>query len=701
MPQRLPNRLDHQRNPRVFALLPDRDWRWQEYQGIRQDVNNNEHVPIREYVNSIFVFPRTGINDCVVERNGNELHSIPCTNAYFAICVKEHNPERHPPFMASPIPTDPEICPQGYDSMGTVCISTGHYPRNYDTAKGICADRYGALYEPRTTWDLDRLKTFLEGYSWLYNARVNVVYKDNGWRFESDGQEIQASMWGENEPSMELDELCAIYNATSGRLSSASCTDTQHYLCVYQPKAVCPPGYLSFGWSSDCFLIGPVALPYASAQTYCENWGGEVASLRESYTRDSIYYFQYYGFRQAPNVGIWVDLNDRAAPGQFQYADGTMMQFWTTSNFNPAPPNVGQCVYQYSRAFVSAPCSNSYYPLCKASEGDCPAGFRNVDGQCFRYSRETRTWSLARSQCTYHSSDLSWTRDPSVLSDLMTFDVRMDYPYWLGGTDEGHEGVWTFVDNEAVEFTVESSGLPWVNGTPDGGNCLFLTKEGSVNDADCAVGYRYVCQATTELEDMPFIPGLLHDLQVTTPTCFEEDPDDPAFIISPGNYDPMRMSVTACKYVCLSAGYKYAAVKRGMFCFCSNILSLSRASTQTQCDASCSDSASGEVCGSTDGRFISVSGMFNVTLTADQTVDLIAGTPVTFTSNLGEGGDALVSLQYGDGNPYTVAQPVIYIPGVPPVASPVTTVYTYYLLGNYTTSVKYFSAGGVGYVRMG
>lgn len=85
--------------------------------------------------------------------------------------------------MAYPIPTDPEICPQGYDSMGTVCISTGHYPRNYDTAKGICADRYGALYEPRTTWDLDRLKTFLEGYSWLYNARVNVVYKvrPKGW----------------------------------------------------------------------------------------------------------------------------------------------------------------------------------------------------------------------------------------------------------------------------------------------------------------------------------------------------------------------------------------------------------------------------------------------------------------------------------------------------------------------------------------
>lgn len=76
--------------------------------------------------------------------------------------------------------------------------------------------------------------TLLSFYSFLTSHFY--LFQDHGWRFESDGQEIPAGMWGENEPNMELDKLCAIYNATSGRLSSALCTEKQHYLCVYKPS---------------------------------------------------------------------------------------------------------------------------------------------------------------------------------------------------------------------------------------------------------------------------------------------------------------------------------------------------------------------------------------------------------------------------------------------------------------------------------
>lgn len=74
-------------------------------------------------------------------------------------------------------PADPETCPQGYGLLGMTCLSTGQYARTYDQAEEICNNRTGALYEPRTSWDLDALADFLVSYSWTYNARVNVVYK--------------------------------------------------------------------------------------------------------------------------------------------------------------------------------------------------------------------------------------------------------------------------------------------------------------------------------------------------------------------------------------------------------------------------------------------------------------------------------------------------------------------------------------------
>lgn len=75
------------------------------------------------------------------------------------------------------------------------------------------------------------------------------------------------------------------------------------------------------------------------------------------------------------------------------------------------------------------------------------------------------------------------------------------YGAWIGATDAGFEGTWTWVDESAFV------GLPWGDGepnndlgsSPDGEDCAQLSDSATFNDQRCDATQSIVCEGAGSL----------------------------------------------------------------------------------------------------------------------------------------------------------------------------------------------------------
>lgn len=130
-------------------------------------------------------------------------------------------------------------------------------------------------------------------------------------------------------------------------------------------------------------------------------------------------------------------------------------------------------------------------------------GYKVVSGRYVKYMYyERANWQNARKMCQEHypGGDLVVVKDKEMNSYLAQFPVS-----WIGGTDEGHEGKWTWITGEEITET------NWMRGQPDNGgkygrwgskkeNCLSInfvkwgSSKGKWNDAPCSTEYHFTCE---------------------------------------------------------------------------------------------------------------------------------------------------------------------------------------------------------------
>nr|XP_053656893.1 C-type lectin domain family 7 member A-like [Cherax quadricarinatus] len=135
----------------------------------------------------------------------------------------------------------------------------------------------------------------------------------------------------------------------------------------------------------------------------------------------------------------------------------------------------------------------------------CSSPFSEVGGRCMYVDLvNTGSWDTMRSHCKSIGGDLVKLNDAEVFSALIRYihgSGFPDHPYWIGGTDEGHEGVWLWVDQEPVQM-----GTPyWANygcdnkQMPDGGtsqNCVLIdySVHYYFNDVGCELARYAICE---------------------------------------------------------------------------------------------------------------------------------------------------------------------------------------------------------------
>ncbi|XP_014827373.1 PREDICTED: C-type lectin domain family 4 member E-like isoform X2 [Poecilia mexicana] len=134
--------------------------------------------------------------------------------------------------------------------------------------------------------------------------------------------------------------------------------------------------------------------------------------------------------------------------------------------------------------------------------GTCKEGWASFQGSCYLLSTTTNVWQRAEDQCRSSGGHLLVLNNVEEL-DYISGIVDIKYSYWIGLVERQHEGHWSWVDG--TDFG--STPTFWDQGQPDnwdfrvnGEDCGQLHASGNRkrklwNDADCSLGYRYICEA--------------------------------------------------------------------------------------------------------------------------------------------------------------------------------------------------------------
>ncbi|XP_029019541.1 asialoglycoprotein receptor-like 1 [Betta splendens] len=134
--------------------------------------------------------------------------------------------------------------------------------------------------------------------------------------------------------------------------------------------------------------------------------------------------------------------------------------------------------------------------------GTCRAGWVSFQSSCYMWSNTSLSWSNAEAQCRKLSGHLVVLNNVEEL-DYLSKVIELNQNYWIGLVEREYEGHWSWVDGTDVKSTT----MFWDLGQPDdwdfrvnGEDCGQLHPSGRRtrrlwNDADCQLGYKYICES--------------------------------------------------------------------------------------------------------------------------------------------------------------------------------------------------------------
>jgi hypothetical protein len=135
----------------------------------------------------------------------------------------------------------------------------------------------------------------------------------------------------------------------------------------------------------------------------------------------------------------------------------------------------------------------AFQGACGEAQSD--ADFTAGDGTCYEYFFQGSSWDGAQTKCEILGGQLAIIND-DVTNGILSSLVPSAFPTaWIGGTDTGSEGTWTW-DGAPMSFTKWRSGEP-NNGAGNGAeNCLIIESNlgGSWDDQPCTAIKSYICQ---------------------------------------------------------------------------------------------------------------------------------------------------------------------------------------------------------------
>ncbi|XP_077970679.1 uncharacterized protein LOC144425162 [Styela clava] len=264
------------------------------------------------------------------------------------------------------------------------------------------------------------------------------------------------------------------------------------------PEMNCPTGWIPYGES--CYLSVSDEAIWEAAEAACEVFDSNLVSIKNDVDQD----FVWQTMTLSGQSDLWIGLNSIASPNEYQWTDGTFVQY-TAWDARQPDRSVQSCIHlsvdtgkwdddvcEIPRPFMCKK-PKGYYTHEPGSEPTappgCDEGWVPYHGLCYLFTREAYTYDESKQFCADNGGVPIDILDKYTQSFLHTVIGAEDYRWWIGLTGTAIIGgsSWTW-----------ESGYPlsaydnWARGNPDitnGGCAVFYGGQfGS------GMWYSYLCQ---------------------------------------------------------------------------------------------------------------------------------------------------------------------------------------------------------------
>ncbi|MBN1772018.1 MAG: DUF1566 domain-containing protein [Deltaproteobacteria bacterium] len=193
----------------------------------------------------------------------------------------------------------------------------------------------------------------------------------------------------------------------------------------------------------------------------------------------------------------WCELGQ--SPDTVAFPGLTEQYHWTSTEYADDPTNSAwgvQFIFRtYSRDFLKTSVTDLYARCVRGIPG-CTEGVINpLNGNTYFYCRVPLAWAAAQAYCAEHGTHLASLTDAGEAAFAAGLLARHATATnsWVGASEPGAEGSWTWVSGEPWAYT------RWNPGQPDDhlGNedCLGVDRgSGNWNDFTCSNLVGFVCE---------------------------------------------------------------------------------------------------------------------------------------------------------------------------------------------------------------
>ncbi|XP_034003884.1 macrophage mannose receptor 1 [Trematomus bernacchii] len=419
-------------------------------------------------------------------------------------------------------------------------IVVGSDSKDWQEARTHCVNQGGNLVSITN----DREQAFLTTQMLTYNEDFWIGMNDVNWEMHfvwTDGKGISYTNWAKGHPTTLpqgrfafMDETfdCVIMVGSVSKITGSwkveDCQAKHSFICkrnidsqiAVAATTVLPKAFYKLG--NDSYKVVGEKMRWDEARRQCQADDADLASILNPVT-------QAYITLQVSKLKepVWIGLNSNVTDGRFKWVDNWMMSYtkWGTNE----PINNFACVYiDVDKTWKTAPCTNTYFSLCKRSPdiapteppqlpGNCPETKKQISwipfrGHCYSFLNSMLdNWAHASVECLKMGASLVSIEDHQEALfiqqylELLHDDARS---FWIG-LFKSHEGEWMWIDNSVVDY------VNWKKGMPKSDLCVDIDSEsGQWSTTSCRRYRSYVCKTAkviTPTEKPPFVAKVVKE----------------------------------------------------------------------------------------------------------------------------------------------------------------------------------------------
>lgn len=391
--------------------------------------------------------------------------------------------------------------------------------KDWQNARTYCRNQGGNLVSILNLQE----QAFLTTQMLKYNDDAWIGMNDVNWEMHfvwTDGKGVSFTNWAKGHPTSNPDgrysfmsEMfdCVIMVGSSTKLTGfwkvEDCQEKRGFICKRNVDSQIEVGPTTaqssfYKLGNDSYKLLTQKMKWNEARRQCQADDADLASVLNPVAQA---YLTLQMFRH--HEPVWIGLNNNVTEGRFKWVDGWFMSY-TKWGADEPKSNYG-CVYMdVDRTWKTAPCTNSYYSLCKRSPdlsptsppqlpGNCPEPKKKrtwlpFRGYCYSFLNSVvDNWAHASVECLKMGGALVSIEDPQegfFIQQNLELLQDVTKSFW-NGLYKNHDGEWMWIDSSVVDYT------NWKSGMPGTDSCVQMSSEtGQWSTVSCSRYRSYICK---------------------------------------------------------------------------------------------------------------------------------------------------------------------------------------------------------------